>query len=186
VKRAAAGLGPWVLGLLILAAGPALAHPYDEVVQGAYLTLAPGQVRLELDLTPGPAVAGALLKALDPDNDQRVTAPEARAYAQQVLNQSSLVLDGAPARWRVERVETPDYASLKLQSDTLKIYAVADRPDRPGPHTLGYDNRYQPAKSQCIANVFLQPGGGWRYAVTGQKHSPDGRSLTVAFTGSRG
>ena len=54
------------LALLALAAGPALAHPYDEVVQGAYLTLAPGQVRLELDLTPGPAVADALLKALDP------------------------------------------------------------------------------------------------------------------------
>jgi hypothetical protein len=174
------------LALLALAAGPALAHPYDEVVQGAYLTLAPGQVRLELDLTPGPAVAGALLAALDRNGDQKVTDQEARAYAAQVLSQSRLLLDGSAVRWRVERVSMPDYQSLKLQSDTLKIFAVADRPDRPGPHTLSYDNRYQPAKSQCIANIFLQPGGGWRYAVAGQKHSEDGRGLTVSFTGARG
>jgi hypothetical protein len=183
VKRAGAAAG---LALLAVAAGPALAHPYDEVVQGAYLTLAPGQVRLELDLTPGPAVAGALLASLDHNGDRRVTDQEARAYAAQVLGQSSLVLDGAPAHWRVDRVVTPDYQALKLESDTLKIYAVADRADRPGPHTLSYDNRYQPAKSQCIANIFLQPGGGWRYAVAGQKHSEDGRALTVSFTGARG
>jgi hypothetical protein len=183
VRRAGAAAG---LALLALAAGPALAHPYDEVVQGAYLTLAPGQVRLELDLTPGPAVSGALLKALDRNGDQKVSEQEARAYAQQVLDQSTLMLDGAAARWRVERVETPDYQSLKLQSDTLKIYAVADRADLPGSHTLSYANRYQPAKSQCIANIFLQPGGGWRYTVAGQKHSEDGRGLTVSFTGARG
>ncbi|MGH7735207.1 MAG: hypothetical protein ACREOE_16345, partial [Gemmatimonadales bacterium] len=74
---------------------------------------------------------------------------------------------------------------LKLQSDTLKIYAVAKRPDRVGGHSLGYDNRYQPAKSQCIANIFLQPGGGWRYQVGGQKHSDDGRILAVAYSSAR-
>ena len=42
------------------------------MVQGAYLTLAPGELRLELDLTPGAAVLAAVLRALDPDGDRRI------------------------------------------------------------------------------------------------------------------
>ncbi len=174
----------WLL-LLLLAPGWAAAHPVDEVVQGAYLTLSPGAVRLELDLTPGPAVADALLQSLDARRDGLITDAEARAYAERVLKQSTIVLDGVAAAWRLEKISTPLYESLRLGSDTLKIYAVAVRPDQVGAHTLSYRNRYQPAKSQCIANIFLQPGPDRRYLVTGQKHSDDGRILTVNYTSVR-
>ena len=43
--------------LLLALLGAAEAHPVDEVVQGAYLTLTPAGVELELDITPGSAVA---------------------------------------------------------------------------------------------------------------------------------
>ena len=114
-----------------------------------------------------------------------MTAETCRAYGDRVLKQSSIALDGAPVAWRIETVSVPPYENLRSQGDTLKIYAVARRPDRPGPRTLGYDNRYQPAKSQCIANIFLQPGGGWRYQVLGQQHSDDGRRLTVRYATAR-
>jgi hypothetical protein len=58
--------------LLALFSSSAAAHPLDEIVQGAYLTLVPGEVRLELDITPGTEVAGALLRALDTHADQLV------------------------------------------------------------------------------------------------------------------
>jgi hypothetical protein len=161
------------------------AHPVDEVVQGAYLTLAPGEVRLELDLTPGSKVAGTVLESLDTNTDQRITDVEARAYAGRVLAQSTLTLDGAAAPWTLDKVSVPPYQNLQTGNDILKIYAVAKRPDRTGPQTLSYQNRYQPAKSQCIANVFLQPAAGWQYQVTGQQRSDDGRQLTVKYTAGR-
>ena len=163
----------------------AAAHPVDEVVQGAYLTLAPGEVRLELDLTPGTEVSVALLKTLDADGDRRISDAEARAYGLRVLQQSRLTLDGAPAAWRLDHVATPPYDRVLTQTDTVKIFAVAARPDRVGSHVLAYDNRYQPASSRCIANIFLQPGDGWRYAVSGRTHSEDGRRLTVAYRDAR-
>src|SRR5579872_6470883 len=171
--------------LLLLSAGRAGAHPVDEVVQGAYLTLAPGEVRLELDLTPGTMVAAALLRDMDPNRDQRISDAEARAYAAHVLQQSTLMLDGTAAAWRLDKVSVPPYQNVLLATDTLKIYAVAARTERAGAHTLRYDNGYQPAKSQCIANIFLQPGAGWRYQVAGQRHSDDGRQLAVDYTGAR-
>ena len=57
----------------------AAAHPLNEIVQGAYLTLSPGEVHLELDITPGTQVAGTLLWALDTNADQRASPTRKRA-----------------------------------------------------------------------------------------------------------
>jgi hypothetical protein len=122
------GAAVWLL--LLLSAGRAAAHPVDEVVQGAYLTLAPGEVRLELDLTPGTAVSAALLRSVDVNGDRRITDAEARAYAIQVLKQSILMLDGSVAAWRLDKVSAPPYQNLLLATDTMKIYAVAARQRR--------------------------------------------------------
>lgn len=171
--------------LLALFPSWAGAHPVDEVVQGAYLTLVPGALRLELDVTPGVEVVNTILESLDENADQRVTDSEARAYAQGVLEQSAITHDGVAVSWTLENVSVPPHQNLKLGSDTIKIYAVAKRPDSSGAHTLSYENRYQPAKSQWTANVFLQPGAGWRYHVTGQQRSDDGGQLTVNYTATR-
>ena len=178
MKRAA-----WLLPALI--PGWAFAHPVDEVVQGAYLTLAKGEVRLELDLTPGTEVVGVVLKALDSNGDKAVSEAEGRAYGEQVVKQSTLTLGGKAAAWRLDRVSVPPYQALMEETATIKVYAIAQRPDRAGAQTLTYGNSYQPAKSQVIANIFLQPGGGWKYRVTGQKHTQDGRGLTVNYAVSR-
>jgi hypothetical protein len=174
-----------MLAALMLTAGPALAHPVDEVVQGAYLTLAPGEARLELDLTPGPLVSMTLITALDADGDKRITAGEARAYGAMVLGQSGLTLDGKAAAWRLDHVVVPAYEALAGETDTVKVYAVTARPETTGRHVLAYVNRYSPAKTRANANIFLQPGAGWRYQVDGQTHSDDGRGLTVRYSAAR-
>lgn len=178
MKRAA-----WLLPALIPTW--AFAHPVDEVVQGAYLTLAPGQVRLELDLTPGTEVADAVLRAIDANGDRRLSDAEGRGFGERVLKQSTISLNGKPVAWRLDRVSMPSYEEVRDATPTLKVYATAPRLERKGAQTLGYENRYQPARSQWIANIFLQPGGGWRYQVTGQQHTNDGRGLTVSYTGDR-
>ncbi len=174
-------LGSLPLALLLCTAQ---AHPVDEVVQGAYLTLTPGRINLELDITPGSKVARPLVTALDRNADGQVTPTEARAYAAQVLNQSTLTLNTAAVKWTLDRVTVPPLDTLR-NGDTLKIYATAPRSDTTGAQSLTYVNRYQPAKSQWIANIFLQPAGGWQYTVTGQTHSNDGRTLTVKYTTTR-
>ncbi len=166
--------------VLLFAPALAHAHPIDEVVQGAYLTLAPGQVQLELDIVAGTMVVGMVMKALDPNGDRVISPAEARAFGTVVLGQSSLAVDGRPAAWKFDRVEAPTYAQIAA-GDIIKVYATAARPDRPGARTLAYDNRYRPAPSRVTANVFLRAAGGWRYEVTGQDRSPDGGRLSVRY-----
>ncbi|GGR17896.1 hypothetical protein [Deinococcus ruber] len=171
--------------LLALLSGWAGAHPVDEVVQGAYLTLTPGKVLLELDLTPGEKVAGTMLKSLDTNGDGKASVAEARAYATQVLGQSTLRVGTVAVPWTLDEITVPPLGILKVGGDTIKIYATARRPEVAGGQTFSYQNRYQPVKSQWIANVFLQPAGGWQYGVTGQQHSSDGQQLTVKYTVTR-
>lgn len=173
------------LPLLLALLGSAQAHPVDEVVQGAYLTLTPAGVELELDITPGSAVAASVTGSLDADRNGTVTATEARAYATRVLAAQTLTLDGTRARWTLRDVQAPPLANLKLGSDTLKILATAPRTQRSGTHTLSYTNSYAPAKTQRVANIFLKPGGALSDRVTGQTRSADLTRLTVQFTTGR-
>ena len=171
--------------LLALWVARADAHPVDEVVQGAYLTLAAGQVRLELDLAPGAEVAEAFLTSLDTNRDQRITEVEARGFAARVLEQSTLLLDGVAVHWALDQVTVPAYQALRFGNDILRIQAIASRADSAGMHALSYRNRFQPAKSQRTANVFVQPGGGWTYQVTGQERTDDGQQLKVSYVVAR-
>ena len=153
----------FLVAILHLTPCAALAHPVDQVSQGAYLTLSPGKVALELDIVPGAEVAGAIVQALDADADKSITRTEARAFAQTVLDRSALLLDGVAASWTLGDVNVPGYATLLSGNDLPKITATADRPDSAGAHELRYENAYAPAKTKRAANIFLLPGGGWQY-----------------------
>ena len=167
--------------LLALIPGAAPAHPVDEVIQGAYLTIAPGEVRLELDVNPGAEVAPLVLPLLDPDADGAVNEAEARAYAERVLADSTLALDGEPAAWTLVAVEVPETGLLVEGAGMIRIEATAPRPDREGAHVLAYETRHEPAQSLWMANVFLRPGEGWAYAVTGQERDARGQALAVTY-----
>lgn len=167
--------------LLALLPGAAPAHPVDEVIQGAYLTIAPGEVRLELDVTPGAEVAPLVLPLLDPDGDGVISDAEARAYAEGVLADSTLLIDGEPAAWTLIAVEVPGAGLLMDGAGAIRIKATAPRPDREGARTLAYETRHEPATSLWMANIFLRPGEGWTYAVTGQERDAGGRALTVTY-----
>ena len=65
-----------VLGLaLVLAGGVALsAHRTDEYLQAARLAIDPARVQIELDLTPGIAMAETILADIDRDRDGSLSA----------------------------------------------------------------------------------------------------------------
>ncbi len=167
-----------------LASSTAGAHPVDEIVEGAYLFLAPGELRLELELTPGTAIVAAMLPAIDPDGNGVATPAEANAWAEAVLSLSTLDLDGVATALTFVSVAMPEPALVALGSP-IRIIATVPRPDTAGEHTLTYNNAYAPVPAQRFANIFLQPGGGWTYTVTSQEHGPDGASLIVRYVTAR-
>jgi hypothetical protein len=161
--------------------GVASAHPGHALSQTAYLTLAPGEIQVELDLMVGEDAVAPLVAALDPGGDGTASNVEAQARAETVLSQVKLVLDGQPASWTLTEVDAPDLTVLSTGSGTLQLKASAARLESPGLHTLEVLNDYASSETLKTANVFLAEGEGWTWDITDQSRTADGAGLTVTF-----
>ena len=170
---------------LLASASAASAHPGHSLAQTAYLTLAPSEVRLELDFTVGEDAVAPLLAALDPNDDGQASEAETRAWAEGVLGEVSLTLDDGTADWTLDDVEVPDLALVATGSAALSITASTQRAETPGAHSLVFTNDYAPAETLRTTSIFLAPGESWSWDVVEQERSDDGAGLKVTYATSQ-
>ena len=160
-------------------AGAVDAHPVDEVVQGAYLLFAPGTVRLELDITPGPEVAAPLVSDLDANGNHAFSAAEKRAYALRVLRLCSLEIDGKAVDWTFDQIGVPAFERLAGEAATIQLFATATFRDGADRKVVRFRNGYRPARGPTTANVFAKADRTIRYVFDDQRRSEDGHDFTV-------
>src|SRR5882672_893737 len=70
------------------------AHRLDEYLQATFVAIEPGGIKLQINLTPGVAVAGQVLALIDRDTNDVISTNEAAAYAELVRHELTLQLDG--------------------------------------------------------------------------------------------
>lgn len=172
-----------MVAALVLAPTLAIAHAEDEtrIVQGAYLTVKPQEVRIELNLIPGTQITRQFLVEVDTDADGDITQEEAGTYATSVLARNSLTYDGEALEWVLDAVSIPSPEDLASGADFIRIFAIAPRADSAGEHILAYRNNYGPEDGQWTAFTFFQPSAGFSYAVVDQSTGEDGRSVIVTY-----
>ena len=175
--------GDALVGLaLALALGTSVsAHRRDEYLQAARIAVEPDHVAIELDLTPGAAVADALLATIDGDRDGSLSTMEQAAYVRRVLGEMSLVLDGRPLPLQLASSTFPDLGEARRGEAAVRLLihtGVADL--RPGPHQLAFTNAHLPEHSAYLANALVPESR--RIAVTAQRRTVDQHELTIDFT----
>jgi hypothetical protein len=149
---------PLLLISLVLISPVAFAHPVDECVQAAYLKLGPNALELELDLTPGERVAPQMLKLIDQNRDGLMSQPEAQRYAERVLEDLRLKVDGRSQSFTLTPVMLPPTDVFLAGGGTIKVNARTNLTDTAGSHSLEFRNAHAPVKSGYLANVFVQSG----------------------------
>ena len=82
--------------LLALLAFPSavFAHRDDQYLQATLVDIEPSGVRLQINLTPGMAVAERVLAQIDRDRDGAISKNEAAAYAESLKRDLTVRLDG--------------------------------------------------------------------------------------------
>ena len=130
-------------------------HNLDEYLQAARLSLVRDRVALELDLTPGVAVAPGIIAIIDRDADAAISPEEARAYGQTVMSDLRLSLDGHAIDVRLDRVEVPSAADLRAGLGTIAIRASGgvDRLGG-GRHSLQFRNDHRPGGAAYLINAL--------------------------------
>ena len=157
------------------------AHRLDEYLQAARIAIEPDRVHLELDLTPGVAVANVVLADIDVDADRSISAAEARAYSKRVLSTVALDVDGMPLRVELVDSAVPTIDSVLNGEGTTRIRAVADVPRlADGLHHLRCRNSYRSDIGVYLANALVPASD--RVTVAAQRRDVDQRELVVDYT----
>ena len=148
-----------LLSLLIwLLATPtkARAHPLDVYLQATYITLAPTNVVVEFDLSPGVLVAPQVLPQLDTNGDQQISDAEGQAYVNEVLRNVELQIDGQALTLAVTEMDMPDYLTIQSGYGTIRVFTVSNLADKiTGMHKIYYKNNYAPTGSAYQVNAFV-------------------------------
>src|SRR5262252_4907174 len=69
------------------------AHRLDEYLQATRISIEAGRIVVEINLTPGAAVAENVIAQIDQNRDEEISAVESTAYASAVLKSASLDID---------------------------------------------------------------------------------------------
>jgi hypothetical protein len=180
--RAGRAAGALFGAALVAATGAGVsAHRYDEYLHASRIAIAPGGVRLEVSLTPGIAVADAVIREIDADRDAVLSEAERRAYAQRVLGGLSMRLDDARVPLTVASATFPTADRLRAGDAAITILVDARLPHAAaGAHRLAFHNGNAAHGAVYLANALLPDDD--RVAITGMTHAVDQSGLTVTYT----
>ena len=144
------------------------------------MAVEPNRVVIDLDLTPGVAVAGVVLPGIDRDGDGSISPGEAQAYVARVLSDLTLTIDGAPLALSAGASSFPAMQALRTGVGTIQIRFAAVLPTlRPGAHRLALRNGHLPAVSAYLANVLVPASD--LVDVTNQRRDYNQRALDIDY-----
>jgi hypothetical protein len=175
-----AGKSALVLAVVAGAGSGVSAHRLDECLQAARIAVERDHVAVELDVTPGVAVADAIVGEIDRDGDRTLSAGEQQTYTSRVLASLDVTIDGRAVRLAAGAATFPDIAALQRGDGTIRLRAAGPISRRAqGGHSLVFRNRYRPDISVYLANALVPASAD--VAVTAQERDPRQRELRIGY-----
>jgi hypothetical protein len=145
--------------VILLYAKGAFAHRIDEYLQATLLSLEAQRVQASMRLIPGILVSPSVIAGIDTDGDGAFSDNEKRAYAQRVLADLSITLDGRSVRPVLLSWNFPDPPDMREGLGEIHIeYALpypADLPRHAGNRSLILTNHHLNSTSVYLMNVLV-------------------------------
>jgi hypothetical protein len=156
------------------------AHRLDEVLQAAQVSITPTHITMVVYQTPGVEVADRFLGNLDTNGDNAISGEEGRAFAQRVVDQFALDLDGSVLPVSLERSEYPLVPIMRGGEGSVRIEARAMVPALSvGRHALTFTNNFDPGQAVYLANAMLPRDP--EFAIFEQARDAQQRTLRIEF-----
>lgn len=156
VKLAEAVALCWSMG------APASAHRLDEYLQATLISVENSRVQAEIRLAPGVAVYPIVLASIDTNADGAISETEQRAYAERVLRDLSLTIDGNRLKPRLMSARFPALQEMKEGRGEIQIEFDANVP-RGGPgRKLVFENHHLSGIGAYLVNCLVPRDPGIR------------------------
>jgi len=148
----------------------ASAHRLDEYLQATLVSIEVGEVRLQINLTPGVAVAEQVLAVIDSDHNGVISVKDAAGYAETVKHDLIVRLDRRKVSLTLIASSFPEVSELRSGSGFIQLeFSVSTASMTAGSHRLSLKNRHLPAVSVYLFNA-AQPRSG-EIEITRQKRN---------------
>ena len=142
--------------LLALLALPAVvfAHREDQYLQAALVAIEPSGVRLQINLTPGVAVAEQVIALIDRDRDGAISQSEAAVYAESLKRDLTLRVDGRMLALKLTASECGPPEELRSGAAVIQMdFSAPIGPLAAGTHRLTFENRHSSRISVYLINA---------------------------------
>jgi hypothetical protein len=157
------------------------AHRLDEYLQATRFSIDLQRIDLEIDLTPGVAVAAQVLSWIDTDRDGAISRSEGEAYARQMLRSVTLSVDGVPVPVALVESHFPPPADMNLGVGAIQLRATARVPPTgAGRHRVSFLNMHRPELSVYLVNALVPADS--RIQIVDQKRDRVQHGLTLDYT----
>jgi hypothetical protein len=159
----------------------ASAHRLDEYLQAVRIDLHTDRVIVDLDLTPGAALAESIVATIDRDRDGVTSSDELNAYVRGIVRQLEIALDGQRLEPGLMSSTFPAQEALSRGEGTIRLQVSATHhPLDSGRHQLFFSNHHFARQSVYLANALVPANS--RLSVDEQRRTGDQRELTIDYS----
>jgi hypothetical protein len=141
--------------LLLSVATPAFAHRVDEYLQATTISVGRDRVQAQIRLTPGTEVFATVLAAIDTDRDGVLSSAEQHAYAERVLGDLSLAVDGARLPLRLVSSTFSDLDVMRDGRGVIQIDFDAVVPRGGAERRLVFENHHLTRIADYLVNGLV-------------------------------
>ena len=146
----------WIAAVWLIWSAAPTAHRLDEYLQVTRIAVDRERVDLDIDLTPGVAVARQVFGWIDSDRNGEISAQEGDAYAAGVLAAIRLDVDDRAQPLTLVGRRFPTLREMSLGVGTVQLTATAAVPRASnGRHQLVYQNSHRPEVSVYLVNALV-------------------------------
>jgi len=141
--------------ILLIVATPGFAHRVDEYLQAATILVSSNRVQIQMRLVPGVAVLSTVLADVDADGNGVISELEQRAYAERVLGDLSLTVDGKrlPLRLASSSFASIDELRRGLGENYLEFDATL--PAARGNRRIVFENTHHARIAAYLVNALV-------------------------------
>jgi len=143
------------IAILVLVGMPAFAHRLDEYLQATIISVEKDRVQAQMTLTPGVAVVPMLIPSIDTDANGVISGTEQQAYAERVLQDLSLAIDGQHLKLQLLSVQFPALQEMQEGRGQIQLEFKADLPLGGRKRRITLENRHQSGIAAYLVNVIV-------------------------------
>lgn len=172
-----------VVGLVLWSGAHANAHRLDEYLQATIFQVEKDRIQAQMYLTPGVAVFPAVLSQIDLNGDGAISGTEQKSYAERVLHDLSLRMDGKPLSLELLSTRFADIGEMREGRGDIEIEFTAKVPGGWRGRRLWFENHHETAISAYLVNCLVPRDP--RIRITAQKRSYQQSSYELDYVEDR-